>query len=91
MLKEEFERIAGVQVTPEEYKEIEFVYLWHPSISETEGKMQIATLWTIGGLRLIRDMRDTANVAFHLENEIGETRAKLARLINQMNVLRAGR
>lgn len=91
MLKEEFEKIAGVQVTLEEYKEIEYVYTWHPSISETDGKNQIATIWNIGGMRLIRDMKDTARIAMDLENEITTTRAKLGRLINQMNVLKAGR
>lgn len=91
MMKEEFEKIAGVQVTPEDYKEIEFVYLWHPSISETDGKNQIATLWNIGGLRLIRDMKETARITMELEEEIRKTREKLARMINQLNVLRAGR
>ena len=91
MTKEEFEKLAGVQVTPEDYKDIEFVYTWHPSISETDGKRQIATLWNIGGLRLIWDMKDTARIAMNLEKEIDDAKSKLISLKIRMDVLRRAR
>ena len=51
MMKHEFEEKLGNQVTEKEYKDIEFVYTFHPSISNTEGKTQIAQLYKIGGIR----------------------------------------
>lgn len=67
MLKEEFfkklEEINCAKVpTDEEYKEIEFVYLNNPVISETNGKEQIAELYKIGGMTLIKDMYKRAEV-----------------------------
>lgn len=62
-MKHEFEEKLGSQVTEEKYKDIEFVYTFHPSISNTEGKTQIAQLYKLGGIRLIRDMIPTARKA----------------------------
>ena len=50
-------------MTESEYKDIEFVYTFHPSISNTEGKTQIAKLYELGGNRLIKDMIPTARKA----------------------------
>ena len=91
MMKEEFERLAGVKVAPEDYKEIDFVYTWHPGISETAGKMQIATLWTIGGRRLIMDMKPTATKAMELSREITDAKSELVRLEHRMKLLKEGR
>lgn len=41
MMKNEFEKFFGKTVGEEEYSTIEYVYTWHPAISETEGKAQI--------------------------------------------------
>ena len=90
MLKKEFETIAGVHVTPEEYKKIEFVYNWHPSISETEGKMQIATIWNIGGLRLIRDMEESAMHAKAIDDQIRDVKEELVSLERELTLLKEG-
>ena len=38
----ELERVApnmeGIQITDQMYKDIEYAYMFHPSISETDGK-----------------------------------------------------
>ena len=88
MTKQEFEAIAGKKVTDEQYKEIEFVYSFHPCISETDGKQQIATIFNIGGMRLIRDMNTTANQAQNLEDEERMLRTQLERVKDQMKELR---
>lgn len=49
--------------TEKEYKVIERVYVWHPSIRENahEGQEQmIARLYSEFGMRIIYDMEDTA-------------------------------
>lgn len=56
MMKAEFERLAGVRVTPDEYAIVERVYTWHPSIPDAGGKLKIAQLFKLGGMDLMRDM-----------------------------------
>ncbi len=46
--------------TNEEYKTIEYVYVWHPSINGYEEQEQIARLYREFGMRIIYDMEDTA-------------------------------
>lgn len=62
MMKQEFEQRIGAEVTPEEYKIIERVYMWHPSIPNVGGKDVIAQLWKIGGMALIEDMDHRASM-----------------------------
>lgn len=90
MMKHEFEEKLGSQVTESEYKDIEFVYTFHPSISNTEGKTQIAQLYKIGGMRLIKDMIPTARKAQELNNKIIAANANLMRLKRQSEMLENG-
>jgi len=83
----EFESRLGKDVTPAEFEKIEYVYTFHPSISETEGKDQIVALFKIGGMRIIEDMTPTADEADQLEERIryhttqlSEYKAKLEKL-----------
>ena len=45
MMKQEFEKLIGKEVSEEDYSLIDRVYTFHPAISETEGKKQIAILY----------------------------------------------
>lgn len=90
MMKHEFEEKLGGQATESEYKDIEFVYTFHPSISNTEGKTQIAQLYKIGGMRLIKDMLPTARKAQELDNKIMAANANLMRLKRQSEMLANG-
>lgn len=70
MLKEEFlMRIQVSDISPEDYKLIDFVYTWHPSIDPVGGKDEIAAIYNIGGMRIIRDMLKTAERAQEIEDE----------------------
>ncbi len=91
MTKAEFEGKLGKKVSEKDYSVIEYVYNFHPSISNTEGKTQIAELYKLGGMRLIRDMVQTATQAEALENKIRETNAYLADLKMQYEKLQYGR
>lgn len=67
MTKQEFEERIDGTVSEKNYSIIEKVYTFHPAISNTEGKDQIAQIYKIGGMSIIRDMVKTAEVAAELE------------------------
>lgn len=67
MTKLEFEELVDENITPENYATIEYVYTWHPSISDHDGKREITMLYKIGGMRVIRDMVRSARDAERLE------------------------
>lgn len=90
MMKHEFEEKLGKSVTESEYKDIEFVYTFHPSISNTEGKTQIAKLYELGGNRLIKDMIPTARKAQLLDGKIMTANANLMELKRQLEMLANG-
>lgn len=69
MQKQEFESKAGNNISEDDYKLIELVYTWHPSISEIDGKAQILTLYKTCGMPLIRDMVETAVYMKNLSKE----------------------
>lgn len=49
MTKQEFEKRIGAEISQKDYSIVEHVYTWHPSISEVEGKEQIAELYVKEG------------------------------------------
>lgn len=61
----------------EEYKAIEYVYIYHPTIDNVYGKRQIAGIYYFGGMGAILDMIDKASQAEDYEDEIKECYAKL--------------
>lgn len=81
MMKSEFEELIGKEVSNKEYSEIEFVYTWHPSISETEGKKQIANLYQMFGMTVIKNMIETASIMQDLDKE----KRKAVQLLDSIN------
>ena len=57
MLQSEFDRLTSRPYTEAEFSEIHYVYCYHPAV---RSKKDIADLWTIGGICLIKDMWPTA-------------------------------
>lgn len=99
MMKQEFEHqvmeIRGMQRGPlhlsdEDYELIEYVYTFHPCISETEGKRQVAMLWNEFGKQIFKDMRATAQRNQELEDAIQRTRHQLQNLLDEADALRKG-
>ena len=89
MTRKEFEiRVTGKLPTDEEFAVIETVYAFHPSISETDGKSQIAYIYNNFGMRVIRDMLPTAKMAENLERAIMTTKNTLVQLQDEYNELR---
>ena len=80
MTKQEFKALAKRDFTDVECTAIETVYTFHPSISETEGKKQIASLYDAYGIRIITDMLPTATKAREYEEHIAQKRHELESL-----------
>lgn len=99
MTKEEFMNKVA-EATPKEkkipvisntdYALIERVYTFHPAISETEGKRQIAELYVNFGMVLIMDMLPRAEVMAKKEEELREARAALSRIQEENEEIRRG-
>ena len=70
MMKNEFEARIGSEISAYDYTVIEYVYTNHPSIDDIDGKDQIANIYRIGGMRIIRDMYETAKRAEGIRNAI---------------------
>lgn len=98
MTREEFENKLeerGVNVrmqciSNEEYALIEKVYQFHPSISETEGKNEIADLFCKFGIGIIRDMAPRAEAMMKLESDWKKAQGEADRLKELMQEIREG-
>lgn len=65
----------NVSISDDDFKVIELVYTFHPAISETRGKEQIALLYTTFGMTVINDMKPRALKAREIESKIAKARA----------------
>lgn len=92
MMKIEFEDRIGRAVTSQEFEIIATVYTFHPSISDCNGKEEIAELYTRFGMALILDMYPTAVKAQNFESRRLELMAQMRALENEENdyMLRRG-
>lgn len=92
MLKEEFMNFLPKTKEPtnEEFAVISEVYACHPCIDAVRGKEQIATLWSIGGMRLMLDMLPTARKAASIDDKIIQLRAGIDRLSVEYKSLKEG-
>lgn len=60
MIKEEFENFIGKQVSDKDYEVIDRLSAFLPATCEEEGTRQIASVYNVGGMSLIRDVLETA-------------------------------
>ena len=70
MIKEEFENFIGKQVSDKDYEVIDRLSAFLPAICEEEGMRQIASVYNVGGMALIRDMLETADIMNSLKKEL---------------------
>ena len=90
MMEDEFESRIGREVSSSEYKEVEYVYTWHPAITDVEGKDQIAAIFNAGGMMVIRSMKEAAAMAETIEEEMRAELRKVERLKERLQRLRDG-
>ena len=76
MQKQEFEERIERTVTDEQYKVIEEVYMWHPSIRNTSGKDEVAELYKSFGMTIFHDVLPRAKKAMSLMSSSGTHREK---------------
>jgi len=94
MTREEFEsqlkELSPIPRIPnvEDFKLIEYVYIFHPSISETDGKRQVALLYYEFGIRIFKDMEHTATRNKELSEAIIRTKQQLKNLQYEADQLR---
>ena len=87
MMRAEFEKLYGKEISSKEYEVIEFVYTWHPSIDNIKGKLQIADLYRNFGFQLIQDMVETAKKAEKTNSEINKIDSKLEEIRFEIEIL----
>ena len=85
MMIDEFNSRVSKPVTEVDYDKIELVYAYHPSISETKGKDQIAMLYETFGMRIILDMLPTATKAAEYEERIAQLKMQLKSVEHEYN------
>lgn len=91
MTKQEFEERIGKKVTEKDYNIIEKVYTWHPSISETEGKQEIADLYNRReGMTIIKGMYEAARMIEDLDSELRKLRALEEKIRKRMVLVAKG-
>lgn len=90
MQKREFEKMIEQPVSDAEYKVIETVYQWHPSVKEVSGKEEVAELYKSFGMAIFHDMLQRAEKNRELENKLRHAQAEVERIKAEMEELSRG-
>ena len=80
MQKREFEERIERHISDEEYRIIETVYQWHPSIKEVSGKDEVAELYKSFGMAIFHDMFPRAEKNRELESQLRHAQAEVERI-----------
>ena len=91
MTRQEFENLAGVSVSVDDYKVIETVYAWHPCISEENKKNEIVKLFQWGGMRIMYDMFWAATKTRDLQEELDAHLLEVERLKQDIRDVATGK
>lgn len=87
MQKQEFEKLIEQKISDADYAVIEFVYQFHPVVSETSGKEEVAELYKSFGMAIFRDMEPRAQKAKVLEDKIRSCKMELERFTDELKEL----
>lgn len=85
MQKQEFEERIERTVTDEQYKVIEEVYMWHPSIRNTSGKDEVAELYKSFGMTIFHDMLPRAKKAHELDEILRNAQREVQRIQEEIS------
>lgn len=87
MLKSEFEEmvqeyneVEDYHISDVLYKTIEYVYMWHPAISDTAGKQQIVHLYCDFGFEFIKKMVPEAEEMDQMDAEIRDLKVQISQI-----------
>lgn len=87
MQKQEFEEKIEKPVTDEQYKAIETVYMWHPSVRNTSGKDEVAELYKSFGMTIFYDMLPRAMKAKDLDEQLRKAQGEVQRIQEKIEEL----
>lgn len=87
MQKQDFEERIERTVTDEQYKVIEEVYMWHPSIRNTSGKDEVAELYKSFGMTIFHDMLPRAMKAKELDEQLRKAQREVQRIQEEIEEL----
>lgn len=90
MQKREFEAMIEQPVSDAEYKVIETVYQWHPSVKEVSGKEEVAELYKSFGMAIFYDMLPRAEKNHELESKLHHAQKEVERIKAEMEELSCG-
>ena len=90
MTKKEFEELAGVFVTENDYNVIEMVYTWYPVISNVSGKEEVAELYKSFGMPIFYDMVPRAEIACDLDKQLRKAKGEVASIKQEIEELSCG-
>ncbi len=76
--------------TDQEYGIIEMVYTFYPTVSNTDGKCQVAWLYRMFGMSIFYDMLPRARMARAKEDELLRLRWKLDQAQREMEQIHSG-
>lgn len=88
----ESEGIKGVKagISDNDYRSVEFVYTWHPAISEVNGKEQIAKIYVDFGMSVISDMVSRSHIMREKETELMRLQSSINELKGDIEDLKKG-
>lgn len=78
MNQNEFCKLTGKLPTEEEWAVIHDVYQHHPAVPDVGGKEKLASLYKLGGMGLLREMRPAAVDASELEARVQDHKKQIA-------------
>ena len=81
---------AVLELNDGQWKTIEYVYTWHPSIDNVRGKEQIAYLYAEFGMRIIEDMMQTAIIAQEAEQRMLKAKKAYEEAVADYEKIRKG-
>ncbi|WP_343250608.1 hypothetical protein [Diplocloster hominis] len=77
-------------ITNKEFEAIEKVYQYHPSISDVDGKEQIASFYANYGMAIIMDMLPRAELMEVKEKQLMAAREALRKVEEEIKSIRKG-
>ena len=87
MQKREFAEMIEHPVSDAEYRVIETVYQWHPSVKEVSGKEEVAELYKSFGMAIFHDMLPRAERARCLEEKLHRAKKEVEQIREEMETL----
>ncbi len=87
MMKQEFTALIGVNLPDHDWDIVQTVYQFHPAISDTDGKRQIADLYLSFGMLPIIDMLERAQKIGLLKQKISVLEQEIEHHRNEITAL----